>query len=219
MHDQPQIDDHGTVNLRECLRVKLVGELSDRFSDNRLAALPDDERVLLVRAQKCYLIDGYQADACADRSADPLQVFRSRRGILRLELAGKPFENRVEITGYWLGLSESRLKAGDRVGEPGVIERLDEIVDGALLESLHRVVFVRGDEDDLGAPGDRARRVESTASGHVHVEELDTWPKRLEQLDRLAPVACIGGDLALRPTPGQASDELVTQERFVLGEQ
>jgi hypothetical protein len=117
------------------------------------------------------------------------------------------------------GLGEPRLQAADRVGEPGVLERLDEIVDGALLERLHRVVLVRGDEDDLRAPGDRPRRVDAAASRHVHVEERDARPQLLEELDRLAPVARLGDDLELRPEPVQVRAQLLAQERFVVGDQ
>jgi len=130
-----------------------------------------------------------------------LQVFRSRRGIHRLELADEPFENRVEICGYGLGLGESRLQAGERVGEPGLVERLDEIVDRAVLEGLNRIVFVGSDEDDLGAPGNRPRRVESLDPG--------MWTSRNATLGRNAS----NSSIASRPLRASATISSSGQSR------
>ena len=58
-----QVDDHRAVDLGKRLGVELVGELADRLADQRLAALPHHQRVLLVGAQEGDLLDRDQAHA------------------------------------------------------------------------------------------------------------------------------------------------------------
>src|SRR5207253_9941477 len=64
------------------------------------------------------------------------------------------------------------------------VERLDEVVDRALLERLHRVLLVSGDEDELGTARDRAGRVDAVHAGHVDIEKDDLRQMDVEHLDR-----------------------------------
>ena len=89
----------------------------------------------------------------ADRGLDPLQPARARsprprssparRSSTRLERAVAP---RPRACG-----ARRCLQALHRVGQARLVERLDQVVDRALLEGLHGVLLVGGDEHDLRA--------------------------------------------------------------------
>jgi hypothetical protein len=56
-----------------------------------------------------------------------------------------------------------------RLGEAHRLHRLDEVVDRALLEGLHRVLLVGGDEHDVRAPPDLPRCFDAVHARHVDV--------------------------------------------------
>ena len=88
-----------------------------------------------------------------------------------------------------------------------------------MLEGLHGVLLVGGDEHDLRAPRDRARRLDAVQAGHVHVEEDDLRQVGVEELDRLAAVARLGDHLQLGPQARQLAAQALAQQRFVVGDQ
>ena len=73
--------------------LEFVGEFADRLADEGLAAIPDHQRVLLVRAQEHDLLDRDQAQCRADRGLDPLQP-ALRRAAAQLRRQAR--EQRIE---------------------------------------------------------------------------------------------------------------------------
>jgi len=53
------------------------------------------------------------------------------------------------------------LQSRDRVGETHGLDRFHEVVDGAVLECLHRIAVVGRDEHEVRAPTDEARRLDA----------------------------------------------------------
>jgi hypothetical protein len=74
----------------------------------------------------------------------------------------------------------------DGVTEPGIIERLENVVDGMHLECAHCVLIVSRDEDDSGhaVRADDLEYIEAVHTGHLHVEEYEVGPARDDGLDR-----------------------------------
>src|ERR1700748_3090471 len=67
LRDEAQVDDRRAVDLDEGLGLEAVEQLADRLADQRLAAHPDDQRVLLVGAEVQHLVDRDQLDHLSHR--------------------------------------------------------------------------------------------------------------------------------------------------------
>ena len=63
--------------------------------------------------------------------------------------------------------AQARLQAHHGCGQAGRLHRFHQIVDRSVLKSLHRVLVVGGDEDDVRAAGDLLGHVEP---GHAQVD-------------------------------------------------
>jgi hypothetical protein len=110
-------------------------------------------------------------------------------------------------------------QARDALAQPLGVERLHEVVDGALLERGHRVLFVGRDEDDLRVRAHQSCRLHAVHAGHVHVQEDDVGLQLRHQVDGLAPVARLAGDLELRPQLRQVVRKVRAQQGLVVDDQ
>ena len=79
----------------------------------------------------------------------------------------------------------------DHLGEPRGLDRFQQVVDGADLERLDRVLIERGDEHDM-APHPTfqqlARHLEPGEPRHLDIEEHHVRRQRFRQRDSLEPV-------------------------------
>ena len=109
--------------------------------------------------------------------------------------------------------------------EPGQLD--------TLLEGLHRVLVVGGDEHHLGQQGivvavdrtlgrrqlrDLPRRLHAGEAGHADVEEDDVGAVLRHRLHCLDAVLGLGDDFELGPHLGQAGAELLAHQALVIGE-
>ena len=109
----------------------------------------------------------------------------------------------------------------DRLGEPVVTDRLEDVVDGVELERLHRVLVVRGDEHDRrrGAePGQHPGELETGQAGHPDVDEHRVDVLLLEHPQRLGR-RVRGGDRADARVPSEQERELVEGGALVVDDE
>ena len=92
----------------------------------------------------------------------------------------------------------------DRLREPFVADRLQQVIDGGALECVERVLIVGGDEHDLHLRVGGARDVESGKAGHPDVEERDIRRFGDQQRLRIGTVARHARDHELGPQDRQA---------------
>jgi hypothetical protein len=121
--------------------------------------------------------------------------------------------------GRGLRRTQPLLQAGNGLLQARGLDWLDEIVEHALSEGLHRILVVGSDEHEVRAATDVARGLDAGHARHVHIEKTDVRLILLELVDGLATVAGLRDDLQLRPDLRQQAFEHVTQERLVVGDQ
>jgi hypothetical protein len=106
----------------------------------------------------------------------------------------------------------------DRLRQPVVGNRLQQVVDGGALEGLYGVLVVGGDEHDVHVRVRRARNVEPGQSGHPDIEERDVRRFAQQQRLRFRPVGGRAGDHELRPQHGEPGLQELGQSRLVVGD-
>ncbi len=88
------------------------------------------------------------------------------------------------------------MRTAKGIAQPGLADRLGQVVDGVQLEGLDRILVVRGDENDqrqvpaLEQPHDR----QAVHFGHLQVQEGDIGSMLLDQPDRFGAVAGLPDD-------------------------
>ena len=130
--------------------------------------------------------------------------------------AGEPREQCREIERR---LREPCLEPGHDLGHALGGGRLQQVVDGALVERRDRVLVVGGDEHDVAGAGQLARDLEAGAHRHPDVEKRDVGVVHARQHQRFVAVGRLGDDLELGPRLGEARAQLRPQQRLVLGDQ
>ena len=157
---------------------------------------------------------GSSAGAAARRAWIALDGAPHRREL------GRQVAQQASLSGRRCGARRRSCRRAHRLGQARRLDRLDQVVERALLERLHRVLIVSGDEHevraaaDVAAPPRRrtgpacARRGSST-SGCGGVEELD----------RLAAVAGLARPRRARARPRQLPRQRLAQQRLVVGDQ
>ena len=103
-------------------------------------------------------------------------------------------------------------------GEALVGGGLEDVVHGAGLESLDRVLVVRRDEHHVAAARDVARHFHAGHLGHLDVEEHEVRHAVLERFEGRGAVFHGSDDLQLGPELAQLALELGAQDRFVFGD-
>ena len=114
---------------------------------------------------------------------------RYSRGFTPPPLPRRSRELREQVV-HGVGLLlELRTEALARKRDALRFRRLQQIVDGAMLEGADRVLVVGGDEHDVHLSGERFGRLDAIQSGHLDVEEDDVRLLALHERDRFAAVA------------------------------
>ena len=142
------VDDRAAVDLPEDALVELGQELLQRGRDQRLAVGGDDGDVLAVGPEVADVLDRDQRDLAALQHRDPAQGLLRRRELELLEQSAQVGGRR----------GEPLLEAPQRAREAHRLDRLQQVVDRALLEGLHGVLVVGGDEDDVARGRRRSAR-------------------------------------------------------------
>ena len=94
------------------------------------------------------LRDRQDDDLVAPPDRDPLEV-RRPRATTRTRRSRR--STRAALLGDDLGVLDPLLRAVERLAQAGLVDRLQQVVDGVHLERAHRVLVVRGDERDRAA--------------------------------------------------------------------
>jgi len=138
-----------------------------------------------------------------------------RRGALGAELGGQrehAARERVALLVRQLGPD-----ALERLLEAGLVERLEQVVEGAHLEGAQRVGLVSGDEhhEREALAADRLHHGKPVPLGHLHVEEHQVRRLAPDGLDGRPPVAALGDHLHVR-LAGQQRNDRLAPERLVV---
>jgi hypothetical protein len=153
------------MDLPELAWIELCGQILQCFAYERLIVDTHDTRVLVVGLKVQHVAYRDELDGAARRGLQPAQ--RTRR-LLR----PGPAEGGVDV-GRRGADTEACLQAQHGARQPGQIDRLDHVVDGAGVEGFHRVVIEGGDEHDVHAAGQGARHRQPVRARHAHVEKPD----------------------------------------------
>ena len=109
---------------------------------------------------------------------------------------------------------------GQRGGEPRIVDRLQDVVDGACFKRLHREPVVCRHEHDHRqlVRLQFGEHVEARQPGHLDVEEHEVRAKFADRLERLAAVAALANDFDV---VGQRQAQLQTAPRqcFIVDQQ
>ena len=182
------------MDLPEKLGIELVEELLDRLANERLALRGHDLGVLVLGVKVEHLVDRYEAHRRAERSLDPLQL---AAGLARLELG----EHGREV-GRWP--LQARLEPLDDLGHALGRRRLEDVVDGALIEGGHRVLIVGGHEHDVTGAGHFVGDLEARFHRHADVEKRDIRLQLALQREGLLAILRLGDHGELGPGLGEA---------------
>ncbi len=77
---------------------------------------------------------------------------------------------------------------------------------------------MRGDEDDVGLPAERPRRLDAVHPGHADVQEDDIGLQALHEGHRLAAVGCLAHDQEFGPGLLERGGDLVAHQALVVGD-
>jgi hypothetical protein len=203
------VDDDASVHLPEDGGVEPRDEILQRRRDQRLAGRRDDGDVLVVGAEVADLVDGDEVDLASLQHRDPLQPLAARAALQLLE-------KRAEVGGR---LAQSRTDAAERLREAAGLDRLEQVVDRALLERLDGVLIERGDEDDVAPGTGDARDFDAREAWHLHVEEKHLGASRLDLAQRRDAVVHRLEDAQLGPQARQLLAQFGGEQRLVFNDQ
>jgi hypothetical protein len=121
-----------------------------------------------------------------------LEVARRRRRRFAVEHRSQPLAKGARLTQL-----DVRTSASERLLEPLIVERLDEIIQRGELERLQRVLIVRGNKNCRRhrVDTDGTNNVEARRPGHLHVEEHEIRMQRANLLDRSIAIVRGANDL------------------------
>src|SRR5471032_2110873 len=211
------VDPHQrrAVDAPELVGIKFVGQLFQGFTDQEFGLFRLHARVFFVGAEEQYFARADHAQVVADHGLYPTQVFRLGGA------GGGPAEQQGAELALDVGrlLAEQRLQPRAGGLEPFGADRLEQVVKRALFESLDRVLVVGGDEHQVAAIEQHARRLDAGQAGHADVEEDDVGLVLAGQRHGLDTVARLGDDLQLRPGFLQAAAQLRAHGFLVVGDQ
>jgi hypothetical protein len=107
----------------------------------------------------------------------------------------------------------------DRLGQPARLDGLEQIVDGANLESLHRMLGVGGaeDHDGLGL-GQKLHGLHARELGHVDVEQDHVDAAPTHAFEHLVAGGALAADLDVGKSTQQAQ-QAPASHLFVVGDQ
>ena len=131
----------------------------------------------------------------------------------------------VAAAGAWRGSFRSLLLLNrapgplDRLRQPALVHRLQQIVHGLQPEGLHRVLIVSRDEDEvrqvdvlLAQPADHAHAVQP---GHMYVQKHQFRLQFLDQIDGFQAIGTGCNYFNFREIPQQVG-ELVAGQLFIV---
>jgi hypothetical protein len=106
-------------------------------------------------------------------------------------------------------------RAPDRLGEPRLVDGLEQVVERVDVERAHRELVVGGDEDDRGRRvGQERGQLEPRQLRHLHVDEQEVGAEPLDQRERLEAVAGLADQLDR--VRGQHQAQPVPRQRLVV---
>src|SRR5471030_1025146 len=210
------VDPHQrrAVDAPELVGVEFIGQFLERFTDQEFGMLRLHARVFFIGAKEQHLARADHAQAVAHHGLDPAQVFGLRGG-------GGPAEQQraqLPLDVGWL-FAEQRFQPRAGGLEPFAADWLEQVIERALLEGLDGVLIVGGDEHQVAAVEQHARRLDAGQAGHADVEEDDVGLVLAGQRHGLDTVARLGDDLQLRPGFLQAAAQLRAHGFLVVGDQ
>ena len=206
------------MDLLENGRIEHVEQFADRLAQQRLAVRRHDGRVLGIGLKIGDVFHHDQARILAAAGRQPHQrrrLGRRRQGAAQLlQQASQRAVAHRSLAGPRLQALQGRLQALAGDG-------FQQVIDGALVEGIDRVLVVGGDEHHLGG-GTRVER----ASGHFQprqprhadIEEGDVGSQGGDGVERRAAVVAGGDDAQCRPLLGQQGHQRVAQQGFVFGD-
>src|SRR5471030_1659891 len=211
------VDPHQrrAVDAPELVGIKFVGQLFQGFTDQEFGLFRLHARVFFVGAEEQYFARADHAQVVADHGLYPTQVFRLGGA------GGGPAEQQGAELALDVGrlLAEQRLQPRAGGLEPFGADRLEQVVKRALFESLDRVLVVGGDEHEVAAVEQHARRLDAGQAGHADVEEHDVRLVLAGQRHGLDAIGRLGDDLQPRPRFQQARAQLAAHRFLVVGDQ
>src|SRR5215207_2405067 len=223
LFDAVEVDDGGAVRAPEGLRVEPLFQFLHAQAQ-QVCAAPDVELDVVVVGLDPFHVGRVDEDDAAtylDHEARQVAALFARSdGGRRLVLGARaPAQEGAEALGQSPRLAQLDLRLGarERLPEPLVGERLQEVVERVHLERLERVGVVGGDEDD-GRDAlqlDPREHAEAVHAGHLDVEEEEVGRPALDALDGLRAAAALAGHLDVRVFGQQVPDRAAGQRLVV----
>ena len=142
--------------------------------------------------------------------------FRSRDADELAAMRDPQFFEPFAVTAF--GIAAPRQCTGHGAFQPLGLDRLEHVIDRLEIESLDRIIVMRGDEYDrwpVRFPGQRLGYRDSVHLGHGHVEQHQIGLERPDQAQRLRPVAG-GADHLQRVDLGADNLHPFDRQRFVI---
>ena len=87
--------------------------------------------------------------------------------------------------------------ARQRLRQPAIVDRFEQVIGRGGFECADRVMVVRGHEHDERhfRSGNVAQRFEAIDTGHLHVEEHQVRPLRVHRRDRRRTISILADDV------------------------
>ncbi len=160
--DSVHVDHIGAVHPDEASRVEGVGKARESLGFWELLPLALQDHVIILRLGHIELLDGDHMHSCAlpHGDAGPVATFSADGG----GKGGRVRPRRV---------ADALARAPEGLGQPLRAEGLQDVVRGMHLESLHRILVVRGHEDDRDGRIEELRDFEAVELGHLDVQQSD----------------------------------------------
>ena len=112
--------------------------------------------------------------------------------------------------------SEPLLQPVDQLGDPLGGDRLQHIIDRAVLEGADGVFVVGGDEDHVRLAGERLRRLDAVHPRHADIEKDDVGLEAPHHGDCLAAIAGLTHNQEFGPGFLQAVNNLFAHQAFIV---
>ena len=193
------IDQTGAADAQHRLRAHGELRLAQGAARMIIVATHPYDDVVPVRLDHLHLRDVDHVQATVEFREQPRAIL-GRAARAALQLCEQACQQRLAVRRP--ARQVARAHARQRFAEALLIERLQQVIDGAHLERLQRVCVVGGHEHQGGQfiRGERARQIDAVQRIHLDVEKQQLRPLRSDLRERLGTVAVLAdhAQVALR---------------------